>query len=124
MNPSMSLRRSAAWLAAFAMALQALWPLIAQAKPHSSTLVPICTVDGVTHYFELKKGDTPLEKRTTAQHEHCGFCLLGGAAVLPSLPHVLHGDAFVAGEAAQPLLQPIASRSFPSARPRAPPPIS
>jgi hypothetical protein len=119
-----SLFRSAAWLAALAMALQALWPLIAQAKPRSSTLVPICTVDGVTHYFELRKGDTPLEKRTTAQHDHCAFCSLGGVAVLPSVPHAFHNDRFVGREAAQPLLQPLASRSFSSAHPRAPPLIS
>jgi hypothetical protein len=121
----MNLRRSAAWLAAFAMALQALWPLIAQAKPRSSTLVPICTVEGVTHYFELKKGDSPLEKSSTARHESCAFCLLGGAAALPSVPHVFHADSLVADEPVQPLLQPFASRSFSSAHPpRAPPVVS
>lgn len=42
MKPS----RIASWLAALAMALNALWPLIAQAKPRSVTLVPVCTVQG------------------------------------------------------------------------------
>src|SRR4051812_10642036 len=124
MRPSMSLRRSAAWLAAFAMALQALWPLIAQAKPRSSTLVPICTVDGVTHYFELKKGDTPLEKRTTAQQEHCGFCLLGGAAALPAALHTFYGRCAIAGEVAHAAPPPAVFAPFSPARPRAPPAFS
>jgi len=119
----MTTRRLAAWVAMLAMALQALWPLIAQAKPRSSTLVPICTVDGVTHYFELKKGDTPLEKRTTAQHEHCMVCTFGAAA-LPSVRPAFHAAAAPNVEPPAPLLQSVASRSFPSARPRAPPAIS
>jgi hypothetical protein len=104
-----------------AIALQALWPLVAQAKPQSSTLVPICTVDGVTHYLELRKGDTPLEKSSAAQHEHCGFCLFGGAALLPSVPHIFDGNSPVDAEPAQAVTPSLASRWFPPARPRAPP---
>jgi len=117
----MTTRRLAAWIAMLAMALQAFWPLIAQAKPRSSTLVPICTVDGVTHYFELKKGDTPLEKSSAAQHEHCGFCLLGGAAVLPSALQSFDGNSSVDAEPAQAVFPSLASRRFSPARPRAPP---
>src|SRR3954471_13426423 len=99
----MTSRRLAAWVAIVAivaMALQALWPLIAQAKPHSSTLVPICTVDGVTHYFELKKGDTPLEKSSAAQHEHCAFCSMDGGAALPDALHAFYIHSAIAGEVA------------------------
>ena len=116
-------RRLSAWAAILAMALQALWPLLAQAKPRSVTLVPVCTVGGVTHYFELKNGETPLEKRSASHHEHCAFCSLHDARVvaLPSAPHplVVAGDAAVAPfyfAAAQETPQ-----RHPPARPRAPP---
>lgn len=47
----------AASLAALAIALHALWPLIVQARPKQAPmLVPVCTVDGVTHYLELPAG--------------------------------------------------------------------
>jgi hypothetical protein len=71
-------RSSAAYLAILAMALQALWPLLAQAKPRSVVLVPLCTVEGVTHYLELPAGKTPAEQHSSAQHEHCSFCSFSG----------------------------------------------
>src|SRR4051812_1543375 len=75
-----------AYLACLAMALQALWPLIAQAKPRSVTLVPVCTVQGVTHYIEMPGGASPLEQKSSAQHEHCSYCSFGGErAILPSV---------------------------------------
>jgi len=74
------MRRIAAWLAIVAMALQALWPLIAQARP--VTLVPVCAVGEVTHYIEVPLGDA------AAGHEHCAFCL--ASAALPAT-HVHHG---------------------------------
>jgi hypothetical protein len=64
------------------MALNALWPLIAQARP--TTLVPVCTVGGATHYVEVPGGTTPVD----SQHEHCTFCFAGAA--LPVAP-VLQG---------------------------------
>jgi hypothetical protein len=65
----------ARWLAILAIALQALWPLLAQAKPRSVTLVPICTVGGETHYVELETG-------APAPHEeHCKACPVGAAAL-------------------------------------------
>ena len=76
------MRKLATWLAISAMALNALWPLIAQAKP--SLLVPVCTVGGTTHYVEVPGGTTPVDSR----HEHCTFCFAGAA--LPAT-HVLHG---------------------------------
>jgi hypothetical protein len=76
------MRKLATWLAISAMALNALWPLIAQAKP--SLLVPVCTVGGTTHYVEIPGGTTPVD----SQHEHCTFCFAGAA--LPAT-HVLHG---------------------------------
>ncbi|SRR5581483_7608331 len=119
----MKLRRSAAWLAALAMALQALWPLIAQARPRSVTLVPICAVEGVTHYYELKGGETPLEKRSASQHEHCAFCAFHDARAIalpnaPRPPLVSHPAAVTPLYAL--VAQAVAQR-HPPARPRAPP---
>lgn len=71
------MRRFGSWLAILAITLQAAWPLLANAKPRSVTLVPLCTVDGVTHYLELPASETPLEKSSRTHHEHCSFCFLG-----------------------------------------------
>ena len=70
--------RTAALLAIFAIALQALWPLLAQAKPNlAGERVPVCTIEGITHYVELPAVDTPVEKRSAAHHEHCKVCVFG-----------------------------------------------
>jgi Protein of unknown function (DUF2946) len=69
-------RKFGSWLAVFALALQASWPLLVAAKPRAVALVPLCTVEGVTHYLEVPTGDAP----AGTQHEHCSFCFLGGAA--------------------------------------------
>jgi hypothetical protein len=74
-------RSVAAWLAILAIAMQALWPLLAQAKPKSVVLVPVCTVQGVTHYLELPAGNAPVEQKAASQHDHCSLCCAG--AVLP-----------------------------------------
>jgi hypothetical protein len=79
----MDMRKLGAWLAVLALALQAGWPLVVAAKPRAVTLVPLCTVDGVTHYLELPAGDTALEKSTKAHHQHCGFCFLGQLSAVP-----------------------------------------
>src|SRR3954463_4298622 len=80
----MSVRRLGTWLATLAIALHAAWPLIANAKPKSVHLVPLCTVEGVTHYLEVPGGTTPLDKSADAHHEHCSFCFLGMGGLLPS----------------------------------------
>ena len=106
------------------MALQALWPLLAQAKPRSVTLVPICTVDGVTHYFELKNGDTPLDRQSASHHEHCAFCSFDNgrtAAALPSAP-VFSLPSFASDAPAERQVVSVAlPHCHPPARPRAPP---
>jgi hypothetical protein len=79
-----------AWLAILAISLQAAWPLVAQAKPRQpGHLVPLCTVDGVTHYVEIPGGKAPLEQRSATFHEHCKLCAFGAerlAAVPPAAP--------------------------------------
>src|SRR5262245_35133731 len=78
--------RFAALLAIFAIAMQALWPLVVQAKPAiPGERVPICTIEGITHYIELPAPDSAVERSSAAHHEHCKMCVFGAAklAVLP-----------------------------------------
>ena len=77
------MRKFAGWLAIVAMALQALWPLIAHAKP--ANLVPVFTVGGETHYVEIPGKPSPADK-------HCELCFMG--AVLPGADSVAAFDSF------------------------------
>ena len=80
----MGVNRIGRWLAILAIVLQSAWPLIAAAKPRAVALVPLCTVDGVTHYVEVPTGKAPLEESANAHHKHCSFCFLGMGGLLPS----------------------------------------
>jgi hypothetical protein len=72
------MKRFAALAAVFAVTLQALWPLLSHARPkNESLLAPVCTVDGVTHYLDLKTGKTPLDERSAQHGEHCKMCVFG-----------------------------------------------
>ena len=80
-----TIRRSGALAALLALALQAFWPLLAQARPGDPTVrVPLCSVDGVVHFQEIKLDrSTPLDERSATHGEHCKLCVLGdGKAVL------------------------------------------
>jgi hypothetical protein len=72
------MRKLAAWLAIAAMTLQALWPLVVQAKP--SLLVPVCSVGGVTHYVEVPGGTTPADSHA----DHCQLCFGAQSLALPA----------------------------------------
>jgi hypothetical protein len=115
-------RRLAAWLALLAIALQAVWPLLAQARPKSVVLVPVCTVQGVTHYIELPKSRAPVEQKAASQHDHCSFCSSGGerAALTPAF------QVFKVVDVLSSLVLPrqeasVESHAVLAARPRAPP---
>ena len=56
------MRRLGHWLAILAIALHAAWPLLANARPKSVHLVPLCTVEGITHYLEIPGGNNPLDR--------------------------------------------------------------
>jgi hypothetical protein len=92
-----SVKRFAALAAMFAITLQALWPLLSHARPKDpSLLVPVCTVDGITHYLEIKAGrTTPLDERSASHGEHCKLCVFGDgkgiALVAPVVPPLLFG---------------------------------
>jgi hypothetical protein len=115
-------RSVAAWLGLLAIALQAFWPLLAQAKPKNVVLVPVCTVQGVTHYLELPSGNAPVEQKAASQHEHCSFCSLGAALPVGATPVAW---AFEAPEQVFLFEASIVESSTPlSARSRAPPALS
>ncbi len=117
----MGVRRFGNWLAILAITLNAAWPLIASAKPKSVHLVPLCTVEGVTHYIELPGGTTPLDQSANTHHDHCAFCFLGLAGLVPShvdvsLPATTNSDRVAVGEQdspASPVLLILGARAPP-----------
>jgi hypothetical protein len=68
--------------------LQAALPLIASAQSRSVTLVPLCTVDGVTHYVEVPTGKTPAGP-PAGHGDHCALCFVGDKVGLPTQPELL-----------------------------------
>jgi len=124
---AMPLRRNrlVAWIAAFAVVLQALWPLLSHARPKDpSLMVPVCTIDGVTHYLDLRTGKTPLDERTALHGEHCKLCFFGGdrlQALPPASVDFLQVPAFNAETPAAPPAANYHSASASPAQPRAPP---
>ena len=124
MTLSRAARRFAALAAMFAITLQALWPLLSHARPEDpSLLVPVCTVDGITHYLELKPGKSPLDERTASHGEHCKLCVFGDgkgiALIAPDFaPLLLKGRAHRSTEF--PRTSPYETTLLP-AQPRAPP---
>jgi hypothetical protein len=115
---SRGMRRCAALAAAFGIALQALWPALAQARPSDSILVPICSVDGTRHEIEL-----PIGKKQDADQQ-CKLCVLGAdniavSADLPFVPGTGKDERHVQAEEPGPKPPGVLL-----ARPRAPPQAS
>ena len=110
-----------------AMALSALWPLLSQARPRSVHLVPLCTVEGVTHYLEVPGGKSPLEQRSASHAEHCQLCVFGvdRSSALPTTQVVLvFADRISPVDPARDPLRLPAALHHPPAQPRAPPSLS
>jgi hypothetical protein len=112
----------------FAIALQALWPLLSHARPQDPTLLaPVCTIDGITHYLDLKTGKAPLDERAALHGEHCKLCFFGGDR-LQALPSAsvdfLQVLAFNAGTPAALPAPEYRSTSASPAQPRGPPAFS
>jgi hypothetical protein len=122
------MRRSfPAWLAILALTLQALWPLLVHARPANVHLVPLCTIDGVTHFVEIPGGKSPAEQRSGSFHEHCKLCVFGvdRLAAVPAAPlPVLRVEMSVFIVAAPAVAVHVSSLSAPPAPPRAPPALS
>ena len=74
----MAMRRLGSWLGMAALILQLAWPLVAGALPRSVALVPLCTVDGITHYLEVPAGKD-LRHVPGVHGEHCPLCCAGSA---------------------------------------------
>jgi hypothetical protein len=120
-------RRSAAWIAILAMALQVVWPLVANAKPaQAALLVPLCTLDGVTHYVELPAGKPGQGDHAPAQH--CKLCTFGADRGVAPAPNVILAVPAAAASPALTCATTAADRfsscCLPPAPPRAPPALS
>src|SRR5260221_4574490 len=116
----MAMKRIGAWLAIFAIALQAAMPLIASAQPRSVALVPLCTVDGVTHYVEVPTGKTPAGP-PAGHGGHFALCLVGDKGGLPTQPALL-ALAYAADQASPPHMPfVVPSNEFHNAAARGPP---
>jgi hypothetical protein len=85
---AVQLKRIGTWLAVVAITLQAVWPLLVSAKPRSIALVPLCTVDGVTHFIEVPTGKAPAGE-SSSHGDHCAFCFLGDRTGLPAQSELL-----------------------------------
>ena len=109
-----------------AVLLNALWPLLAHARPADSLTVPVCTVGGETHYIEIGRGDSPLDQRSNAQHDHCKLCVFSAERPLlaPAAAPVLSLQATSTAVVAPPGTPVPPSVFLSTARPRAPPAIS
>ncbi len=93
------MKRFGTWLGVAAIALQVALPLLAGALPRSVALVPLCTVDGVTHYVEVPTGKSPVDE-SNGHAGHCSLCCVGGTALAgaPSsfvIPAAAPADRFV-----------------------------
>jgi len=123
-----SMKRFAALAAVFAITLQALWPLLSHARPNDiSLLAPLCSVDGATHYLEIKAGKpTPLDQRSAQHGEHCKLCVFGDgkslALVAPVSISLLTGKE--GDETAVSFQSPFESPLLLPSQPRAPPAIA
>ena len=118
--------RSGSIAAILAVLLNTLWPLLAQAKPADALLVPVCSAGATTHYIKIERGDTPLERRSASQHDHCKLCVFAGDRLAPpaaDLPQLRLAEApFAIPPQSSAVL--FTSRPALSARPRAPPVVS
>ena len=92
-------RRAAAWTAILAMALNALWPLLAAANPGVPEPfgVEVCTSNGLVMVFDagrqLPNPDGPAHRLVP----HCAFCSLGSGHA------ALHGSGLLALQTERPL---------------------
>jgi hypothetical protein len=118
----------AAWVAIVVVALNALWPLIAQFKPDAMAAMQMeaCAEAGMHHAAEDGQNSAPSEPSPLMPQ--CAFCTLaaGGFAVLvadnfDAAPLIIDTMEF---RPASPEVRPLAVFSYPPAHPRAPPVIS
>ena len=115
----------AARLALAAMILNALWPLLASAKPNIPSLPSeVCSASGLKHSGERLPDGT---RGTTFQLSHCSLCPFNaerGPAIWGAAP-ALVCPMFDCGQVRESFAERQLQPAFdPSAPPRAPPPFS
>lgn len=117
-----SRNRIAAWLALAGVALNASWPLLANAKPNVPALPSeICSATGLKHSGESLPGETPGK---SLQPSHCSLCPFNAerapaiSGATPALVCPMSDCGQVREFFAERQLQPAFD---PSAPPRAPP---
>jgi hypothetical protein len=117
--------RLTSWLALFAMALNALWPLLANAQPATAPAqVEICTAAGLQLPGD---GHAPLDDARRHLQPHCALCSMGAdkvPAAVGALDWSVAPAAPSGGRIASAVLpQPPHTHPTP-AQPRAPPRLS
>jgi hypothetical protein len=122
MSAHRSRSRIAAWLALAGMALNASWPLLANARPNVAALPSeVCTATGLKHAGQGLPGEIPGK---SVQPSHCTLCPFNAdrAAAILCAKHVLLSAAPTGPQhaAQHDVLRPEAALD-PAARPRAPP---
>jgi hypothetical protein len=118
----MASRRSATWIAILAMAINALWPLLARAQPGEPLLVAvICGGGDGVHAIDLT-GKAPGGSR--AAYDHCQLCVSGDrVAVLPSADPMSLAEGHPVSAARVPSVAEFPSTPPCFAPPRGPPGI-
>jgi hypothetical protein len=117
--------RIAAWIALAGMALNAFWPLLANAKPSVPALSSeICSATGVQHSFESLPGEAPGK---SVRPSHCTLCPFNaerGPAISGATP-LLVCLMPASGQVHELISEPQRHAALdPSAPPRAPPHLS
>jgi hypothetical protein len=93
MTASRSRSRIAAWLALAGMALNASWPVLANARTSAPALPSeICTATGTKHAGESLPGDAPGK---SVRPTHCTLCPFNAerGAAIPYAKHILLSSA-------------------------------
>ena len=118
MSAHRSRSRIAAWLALAGMALNASWPLLANARPNAPALPSeVCTATGLKHPGESLPGKG-------AQPSHCTLCPFNAerGAALASAAGAIFAPALAAAQEPEFYEAPLLVAAFdPTAPPRAPP---
>jgi hypothetical protein len=114
--------RIAAWLALAGMALNAFWPLLANAKPSVPALSSeICSATGLQHTAENSPGEAPGKG---VRPSHCNLCPFNaerGPAISGAAP-VLVCSMPASGQVDESFSEPRLQAALdPAAPPRAPP---
>ena len=122
MGANRSRSRIAAWLALAGMALNASWPLLANARPNAPALPSeICSATGLKHAGESLPGQAPGKG---VQPSHCTLCPFNAerGAALASAAGAIFAPAPAAAQEPEFYEAPLLAVAFdPTAPPRAPP---